>query len=158
MVKMIRKNIISAGILLSVSLALTSCSKPAQKPTCEEQFEAYKKETAAKELTRIQEMQLAAIEAQNKQSELKVNNSELTEKLQALQAEYDEYRKKMSQPESWEEKYNKSQSENDELRKLVQYERGLREGLLKKVEKDQITINELQDKLSSKPEISESGN
>jgi hypothetical protein len=158
MVKMIRKNIISAGILLCALFALSGCGGQTQKPTSEEKLEVYKQETAAKELKQAEAMQLAAIQAQDKQAALMAKNNELAKKLETLQAEYDEYRKNMSQPESWEEKYNKSQSENDELRKLVQYERGLREGLLKKVEKDQITINELQDKLSLKPEISESGN
>lgn len=158
MVKIVRKNIISAGILLFVLFALSGCGGQTKKPTSEDMLESYKRQVATKELEMAEAMQLAAIESQDKQAELLSKINELTEKLQTLQAEYDEYKKKKSQPENWEEKYNKVQSENDELRKLVQYERGLREDLMKRVGKDQATIKDLQDKLSSKPEVSEPGN
>ncbi len=149
MAKIMRRKIITAGITLWVMLALSGCGRQTQKPKSEDILEAYKQEVSAKELKQAESMQLAAIQAQDREAELLTKINELTEKLKSLQAECDEYKKKMSQPESWEEKYNKSQAENEELRKLVQYERGLRDEMLKRIKKDQLIIKELKEGLSS---------
>jgi predicted RNase H-like nuclease (RuvC/YqgF family) len=144
---MIRQRILSTVIIICV-LVLTGCRSQAKKRSGNVQLENKKQELSARQMEQAQEMQLAAIKVQDENVALKAKIEELTEQLKTLQTEFDTYKKKMAQPENWEEKYKKLQAENEELRKLVQYERGLRDDLLKKVKEDQATINELKSKLN----------
>lgn len=144
---MIRKKILTTAIILACLFLFASCRSQATKQSGNVQLERDKQKFAARQMEEAQEMQLAAIKVQDENVALKAKIEELTEQLKTLQAEFDAYKDKMAQPENWEEKYKKVQAENDELRKLVQYERGLRDDLLKKVQEDQETINELKSQL-----------
>ncbi len=144
---MIRKNFILTGLMFCCMFVFSGCRSETKIQARQVKPEINEQEIAAKEMERAQEMELAAIKAQDENVELKAKIAELTRQLKSAQDELDAYKEKMAEPESWEEKYNKLKADNDELRKLVQYERGLREDLLKRVEKDQATINELKNKL-----------
>ena len=136
------------GIILSCSIILAGCGSQTIKQSKENQLENSEKEAAARELERAQEMQLAAIKVQDENVTLKAKVDELTSQLTQLRDEFDAYKKKMAEPEKWEEKYKKLEADNEVLRKLVQYERGIQEDLMKKVQADQATINELKSKLN----------
>ena len=145
---MITKRIYLLGIILSCSIILAGCGSQTIKQSKENQLENSEKEAAARELERAQEMQLAAIKVQDENVTLKAKVDELTSQLTQLRDEFDAYKKKMAEPEKWEEKYKKLEADNEVLRKLVQYERGIQEDLMKKVQADQATINELKSKLN----------
>ena len=142
------KKIFSVGILFCSLFIFAGCSSQTQtQPVVTEPNKAEVQEAAAREMQQAQEMELAAINLQDENVALKAKVEELTNKLKELQDEFDAYKKKMTDPESWEQKYKKLEADNDVLRKLVQYERGLQEDLLKKVQEDQETINELKSRL-----------
>ena len=141
------KKINSFSLIFCFLLIFAGCVTETKKQT---ELETYKQEAAAKEIKHTQEMQLVVIKTQDENVALRAKIEELTEQLKVLQVELDTYKQKSAEPENsdgLEQKYNKSQADNEELRKLVQYERGLREELLKKIERDQITINELKNQL-----------
>lgn len=147
---MIRKKIFSTGIILCSILALTGCGTGTQKQTGEIEINTDNRDIAAQALEHAHQMQQAAIKAQDENAVLRAKIDDLTRQLEALQVGLDANKKKLTEPINpgdWEQRYNQLQAVNDELRKLVQYERGLREDLLKKIEKDQITINELKSRL-----------
>ena len=145
---MLRRNILSIIVVSGIVIVFAGCSSKIEKESNGVQVKANTKQTATNEMDQAQEMQLAAIKVQDENVVLKEKIEELTTQLKDLQDEFDAYKKKMAEPEKWQEKYEKAQADNDELRKLAQYERNLQEELLKRVEKDQETINELKSKLN----------
>ena len=145
---MMQKRTFLLGIILGCALIFAGCGSQTTKQPKERRLENSEQEAASREMEKAQEMQLAAIGVQDENVTLKARVEELTNQLAQLQEEFDAYKKKMAEPEKWEEKYKKLEADNEVLRKLVQYERGIQEDLMKKVQADQATINELKSKLN----------
>jgi TolA-binding protein len=144
--KMNKEKIIKIGMFLAYIIVLTGCGSDAKKQTHEAEIEAYKQEITAQKLRFAQDVN----SIQNENTNLIARVEELNKQLKELQTELDTYKHKTSETgnsEEWEQKYKKLEKDNDDLRELVQYERGLREDLMKRVEKDQATINELKNKI-----------
>ncbi len=144
------KKIIFSGILLICFFAFSGCV--AEKKTDSEEGEpvSYKNDMTTQALEHAQQMQTIVITLQNENAVLKARNEELTKKLGLLQTGSEVEKKEPVEPlnpDTLEQKYRKLQDDNEELRKLVQYERGLREDLMKRIDHDQATIKELKDKL-----------
>ena len=91
----------------------------------------------------MNELTLAIIKTQDENAELKAKIEGLNNQIKTLQDELNTYKNSSVEPENLEQKYDKVLAENNELREMIKYERDLREDLLKKVEKDQTTINDL---------------
>jgi predicted RNase H-like nuclease (RuvC/YqgF family) len=144
--KMNKENIITISVILASIFALTGCGSSSRKQTSDTELETYRQEIEAQRLASAQDMNNVRQENAN----LIARVEELNKQIKVLQTELDTYKQKTSKTgnsEDWEQKYKKMEKDNEDLRELVQYERQLREDLMKRVEKDQATINELKNKL-----------
>ena len=151
---MMKNKIFNSVMILICLFALAGCVAVTETSpqTNEEEPLIYKQDMMTQALEHAQQMQLAAMKAQDENAILRARNEELMEQIMALQEGSD-----LEQPEpvpmepidpdNLEQEYMKIQKENEELRKLVKYERGLREELMRRIDQDQATIKELQSKL-----------
>jgi len=133
-------------MFLACIIVLTGCGSDAKKQTRNSEIEGYKQEIAAQKMRFAQDVN----SIQNENTNLIARVEELNKQIKELQVELNTYKQKTSETGNsgdWEQKYKKLEKDNENLRELVQYERGLREDLMKRVEKDQATINELKNKL-----------
>ena len=139
---MIREKILSILILCGV-LLFAGCGSRVQEPIVETGTENKTQETKPYEISQMNELTLAIIKTQDENAELKAKIEGLNNQIKTLQDELNTYKNSSVEPENLEQKYDKVLAENNELREMIKYERDLREDLLKKVEKDQTTINDL---------------
>ncbi len=147
---MMNKKIYLTGIVLACILVFPGCVVEKKTNSAEGELVSYKNDMTAQALEHAQQMQMLIISLQDENAVLKARNSELIKQLEALQAGGEVEEKEPVEPinpDTLEQKYKKLQDDNEELRKLVLYERGLREDLMKKIEQDQVTIKELKSKL-----------
>jgi hypothetical protein len=147
---MMNKMIFLTGIVLACILVFSGCVGDKKTKSDEQELVSYKNDLMAQALEHAEQMQMLVISMQDENAVLKARNSELVKQLEALQAGRESGKKEPVEPlnpDTLEQKYRKLQDDNEELRKLVIYERGLREDLMKKIEQDQMTIKELKSKL-----------
>ena len=150
---MMKKKIFLAGVLFAYFLAFSGCivEKKTTTNSDEEEIVSYKNDMTTQALEHARQMQLAVIRAQDENAVLRARNDELTKQLEALEGGRDikksEIQEELSNPNDLEQQYKELLKKNEELRKLVQYERGLREDLMRRIDQDQITIKELKSRL-----------
>ena len=148
---MSQNNIITIILLLCCFFILTGCHSVTQQSSGHSQVTAKEQKTLEREISQNYELQLQLINAQDEIQSLKKRIIELTGLLEASQAEPEKTTDippdKPQNIEQPEQRYKKLEADNESLRKLVEYERNLRELLQKRVEQDQITINELKSRL-----------
>ncbi len=147
---MMNKKIYLTGIILACIFVFPGCVVEKKTNSDKGELVSYKNDMTAQALEHAQQMQMLVISLQDENAVLKARNSELVKQLEALQAGREIEKKEPVEPlnpDTLEQKYRKLQDDNEELRKLVIYERGLREDLMKKIEQDQIMIKELKSRL-----------
>ena len=145
---MIHKNIITIILLLCCFFILTGCHSVTQQSSGHSQVTAEEQKILEQEVSQNYELQLQLIKAQDEIKSLRKRVNELTNQSEDLETEPDILKDiPPENPQTMEQKYKKLESDNETLRKLVEYERNLRELLQKRVEQDQITINELKSRL-----------
>ncbi|MBN2590129.1 MAG: hypothetical protein JXA96_09715 [Sedimentisphaerales bacterium] len=148
---MMKRKIFISGLIFSCFLAFSGCIvEKKTTPNSGEGLVSYKNDMTAEALEHAQQMQMLAIRLQDENAVLKARNEELTKQLESLQAGHEVEKKEPVEPlnpDTLEQEYRKLQDDNEEMRKLVLYERGLREDLMRKIDQDQITIKELKIRL-----------
>lgn len=147
---MMNKKIFLTGIILACIFVFPGCVVEKKTNSDEGQLVTYKNDMTAQALEHAQQMQMLVISMQDENAVLKARNSELTKQLEALRSGGEVEKTEPIvplNPDTLEQKYRKLQDDNEELRKLVLYERGLREDLMKKIDQDQVAIKELKSKL-----------
>ena len=147
---MISKKIFITLIILIPLFVFYGCNTGTKPKAKEGESIYYKQDMVTQAMEHAQQMQLAAIKAQDENAVLRAKIDELTKQLEALQSNSVIEKPETEEPltsDNFEQKYKELQDKNEELRKLVQYERGLREDLMRRIDQDQITINELKSRL-----------
>jgi hypothetical protein len=149
---MISKNIFLTAIIFVCFLTFPGCivEKKTTQNSDEVEIVSYKNDMTTEALEHARQMQSLVIRLQDENAILKERNQELIMRLEALQAGGDingAGPEEQLNSEDLTQKYIKLMKDNYDLRKLVKYERGLREDLMKRIEQDQITIKELKSRL-----------
>lgn len=150
-----KTKIILIGLSFASLLVFTGCAAQKTKTNQGEPV-SFKQDLLTQALEHAKQMQQEAINAQDENATLRARNEELTKQLAALQSgseieepepEIEPKTEEPLNPDDLEGQYKKLQKENDELRKLVKYERELREDMMKRVEEDQKIIKDLKSRL-----------
>jgi hypothetical protein len=149
---MISKKVFLNGVIFACLLMFSGCivEQKAAINSDEEEIVSYKNDMTTEALEHALQMQSLVIRLQDENAILKERNEKLTKQLEALQAGGDingSGPEEPINPEDLKQEYLKLLNDNEELRKLVKYERGLREDLMKRIDQDQLTIKELKSRL-----------
>ena len=148
---MLKKNYLN-GILLAFILMFSGCVVETTPNQEEGELVSYKNDMTAQAIEHAQEMQMLVITMQDENAVLRARNETLQKQLEKLQAGRGEESTQPEpeiplNPDDLEQKYKKLLKDNDGLKKLVQYERGLREEMVRKIDQDQEIIKDLKEKL-----------
>ena len=149
---MMKRKIFFSGLIFSCFLLFSGCVAETKPISQEEETVSYKNDMTAQAIAHAQEMQMLVITMQDENAVLRARNEELQKQIEKLQAGQDIQAPKLEpqiplNPDDLEQKFKNSLNDIEELRKLVQYERGLRDNLLKKIDQDQEIIQELKNRI-----------